>query len=94
MSPYLRFAGSKCLTQDIIDWLDVNKTWKGNPELLILRVDPEYHKELHGNNKCLFISYPKNGIKENMSSNYGRKLANEHNISVGGFKNLVPTLNK
>ena len=58
----------------------------------VLEVDLEYLKELH----YIYNDYPlvpeKINIEKEWLSNYCLKIANEHNITVGSVKKIVPNL--
>ena len=51
MIQYFPTSRFKCLTQNQIHRLDVNKIEENNPEDCILKVDLESPKELHNKNK-------------------------------------------
>ena len=51
MIQYFPTSRFKCLTQNQINRLDVNKIEENNPEDCILKVDLESPKELHNKNK-------------------------------------------
>lgn len=92
ISEYLLFDGFKWFIKDKINGLGVNITWKYNPEGCILKDAFKYPKELHNLHSDCLLVLEKVKIKRSMLSNYYRKIANNYNISVGGVKNLVPSL--
>lgn len=58
----------------------------------ILEDDLEYPKYLYNLHNDYPFSPEKIEIKENMLSDYHRKIANKYNISVSGVKKLLPSL--
>lgn len=63
------------LTKNEIDRLDANTIWEDNPKGCILENDLE-HLDYHP------LAPEKIEIKENMSSDYCKEIANKHNIIV------------
>ena len=63
-----------------------------NPEDCISDVHLEYPKEMHDlHNDCPLFP-EKIEIKESILPNYCKEIAKKYNISVGGVKKLVPSL--
>ena len=55
-------------------------------------VDLEYPQELHDINNDYQLASEKINIPNEWLSDYGLKIANEHNITIGSVKKLVPNL--
>ena len=58
----------------------------------VLEVDLEYSKELHDIDNDYLLVPEKINIEKEWLSNYCLKIANEHNITIGSVKKLVPNL--
>ena len=58
----------------------------------ILEVDLEYSKELHDIHNDYPLAPVKINIHKGWLSGYCLKIANEHNITIGSVKKLVPNL--
>ena len=58
----------------------------------ILEVDLEYLKELHDIHNDYQLAPEKINIQKEFLSNYCLNIANEHNITIGSVKKLVPNL--
>ena len=58
----------------------------------VLEVDLEYSKELHYIHNDYPLVPEKINIEKEWLSNYCLKIANEHNITIGSVKKLVPNL--
>ena len=58
----------------------------------ILEVDLEYLKELHDTYNDYPLAPEKNYIQKEWLSHYCLNIANEHNITIGSVKKLVPNL--
>ena len=69
------------LTKNEIDRLDANTIWEDNPKGCILANDLE-HLDYHP------LAPEKIEIKESMSSDYCKEIANKHNIIVSESSHL------
>ena len=58
----------------------------------VLEVDLEYSKELHDIHNDYLLVPEKINIEKEWLSIYCSKIANEHNITIGSVKKLVPNL--
>ena len=58
----------------------------------ILQVDLEYSKELHDIHNNYPLAPETINIQKECLSDYFLKIANEHNITIGSVKKLVPNL--
>ena len=58
----------------------------------ILEIDLEYSKELHDIHNDYPLAPAKINIHKGWLSDYCLKIANEHNITIGSVKKLVPNL--
>ena len=58
----------------------------------ILEIDLEYSKQLHDFHNDYPLAPEKTNMKKEWLSDYCLKIANEHNITIGSVKKLVPNL--
>ena len=92
MSQYLPTGGFKWMSEKKINELDLAKYKDDSKQGLILEVDLEYPKELHDLHNEYPLAPEKIRVKEEMLSNYCKKIAAKYNISTGLVSKLIPNL--
>ena len=92
MSQYLPINNSKWV-KNIDKIKEKLMNIKNNSSIgYILEVDLEYSKELHDIHNDYPLAPAKINIHKGWLSDYCLKIANEHNITIGSVKKLVPNL--
>ena len=92
MSQYLPTGGSKWMTKNHIDKIDLAKYTEDSKKGLILEVDLAYPEELHDLHNDYPLAPEKMKVTKNMLSDYCQKIASKYNISTGLVHKLIPTL--
>ena len=92
MSQYLPTGNFKWLSEKSIDELDLAKYKDDSKRGLILEVDLEYPKELHDLHNSYPLAPEKIRVKEDMLSNYCKKIAAKYGVATGLVSKLIPTL--
>ena len=92
MSQYLPTRSFKWMTEKQIDNIDLAKYKEDSKKGLILEVDLEYPKELHGLHNDYPLAAEKVKVTKNMLSDYCKNIANKYQISTGLVHKLIPTL--
>ena len=93
MSQYLPTGGFKWMKEKQINKLNLDEYTEDSKKGLILKVDLEYHKELHDLHNCYPCAPEKVKVTNDMLSDYCKNIADKHNISTGLVHKLIPTLN-
>ena len=92
MSQYLPTGGFKWLPQKQIEKINLGKYTENSEKGLILEVDLEYPQELHDLHNDYPLGPEKVKVKEDMMSDYCKKIQKKFNISTGLVHKLIPTL--
>ena len=92
MSQYLPTGGFKWLSQKKIEKINLGKYTENSEKGLILEVDLEYPQELHDLHNDYPLGPEKVKVKEDMISDYCKKIKKKFNISTGLVHKLIPTL--
>ena len=92
MSQYLPTGGFKWLTEKQINNLNLAKYQEDSNKGLILEVDLEYPRQLHGVHNDYPLAAEKVKVTEDMLSSYSKKIAEKYKISTGLVHKLIPTL--
>ena len=72
----------------------MSKYKKDSERGIILEVDLEYPKKLHNLHNDYPLAPEKVKVKEEMLSDYCKKIKDKYNISIGQVHKLIPTLSK
>ena len=100
MSKLYGYAMSQYLTISYFKWVkSINKIEQNLMKIknnsstgYVLEVDLEYPQKLHDTHNDYPLAPEKINVPKEWFSNYCLKNANEHNITTGSVKNLVPNL--
>ena len=92
MSQYLPTGNFKWMTEKKINKLDLAKYNEHSEKGIIFEVDLEYPKELHDLHNDYPLAPEKIKVKNDMLSDYCKKISDKFNISTGLVYKLIPTL--
>ena len=92
MSQYLPTGNFKWMSNKEIKQIDLGKYKADGKKGLILEVDLEYPRELHGMHNDYPVCPEKVKVSNNMLSGYCKKIAEKYKISIGLVSKLIPTL--
>ena len=92
MSQYLPTGGFKWMTEKQINKIDLAKYKDDSKKGLILEVDLEYPKKLHDLHNDYPLAAEKLKVKNDMLSDYSKRISDKYNISTGLVQKLLPTL--
>ena len=89
MSQYVPTGGFKWIKENKIN---LAKYKEDGEKGLILKVDLEYPKELHHLHNDYPLAPERIAVKEDMLSDYCKRIKEKFNISIGQVDKLIPTL--
>ena len=92
MSQYLPTGSFRWITEKRINKIDLAKYKENSKKGLILEVDLEYPKELHGLHNDYPLAAEKVRVTKDMLSEYCNKIAAKYKISTGLVSKLIPNL--
>ena len=92
MSQYLPTGNFRRTTDKKINKIDLGKYKTNGKKGLILEVDLEYPRELHGLHDDYPVAPEKAKVSKNMLSRYCKKIAEIYKISIGQVNKLIQAL--
>ena len=92
MSQYLPTGGFRWMNEKQINNINLAKYEEDSKKGLILEVDLNYSKKLHELHNDYPLGPEKVKVTKDMLSDYCKKIADKHNISLGLVHKLIPTL--